>query len=131
MTTEESRKTVLEFLAAQGRGDVEAMRRLAAPDIRWEPPGSVLPAVAGVDAVLEAMGRVGAESFDLSTMKVDVQKIVAEGDTVVMIQSMACKTAKGRDYSNVYCWVYTCADGKVARMQEFTDSKRFAEIVLA
>jgi ketosteroid isomerase-like protein len=127
--TEESRRIVLEFLAAQGKGDADAIRRLASEDLRWEPPGSVLPPVEGREAVLEAMARAGAESFDLATLEVDVHKIVAEGDTVAIIQSMRCKTLKGRDYSNLYCWVYTCADGKLVRMQEFADSQRFNDIV--
>jgi ketosteroid isomerase-like protein len=129
VTTEQSRQIVLDFLAAQGRGDVDAIRRLSSDDLRWEPPGSALPAVQGREAVLEAMARAGAEHFDLSTMKVDVHKIVAEGDTVVLIQSMACKTSKGADYSNLYCWVYTCANGKLVRMQEFADTQRFDQIV--
>lgn len=131
MTTEESRATVLAFLQAQGKGDIEAMRSATAEDLCWEPPDSIMPPVTGREAVLEAMGKAGAEYFDLATMKVDVHAILAEGDRVVLIQSMRCKTAKGRDYSNRYCWVYTCADGKVSRIQEFTDSKRFHDLVLA
>lgn len=130
MTTEESRETVLGFLAAQGRGDAEAMRRLAAEDLRWEPPASVFAPVQGREAVFEAMAKAGAESFDLSTMEVEVDGIVAEGDKVVLLQRMKCRTARGTDYSNVYCWVYTCADGRVVRMQEFTDSQRFRDLVI-
>ena len=129
MTSEESRKTVLDFLAAQERGDGEAVRRLCSEDLSWEPPGPAIPPVKGREAVLEMMAKAGAEYFDLATMEVDVHKVVADDDTVAIIQSMKCKTAKGADYSNLYCWVYTCADGKLTRMQEFTDTQRFAEIM--
>jgi ketosteroid isomerase-like protein len=129
VNTEESRKTVMGFLAAQAQGDAEAIRRLTADDLRWEPPASVMPPVEGREAVLAAMAKAGEEFFDLGTMEADVHKVVAEGDTVVIVQSMKCKTAKGADYANQYCWVYTCADGRVKRMQEFVDSKRFDEIM--
>ncbi|MBW2495784.1 MAG: nuclear transport factor 2 family protein [Deltaproteobacteria bacterium] len=131
MTSEESRKTVLEFLAAREKGDVDAITRLTTEDLRWDPPGPDFEAVEGRDEVLAFMNQAGAEFFDVATMDVDIHKIIADGDTVAIVQSMRCKTAKGADYSNLYCWVYTCADGRVSRMQEFTDTKRFDEIVNA
>jgi hypothetical protein len=129
VTAEESRTTVMEFLAAREKGDAEATRRLSSDDLCWEPPGPFVHAVKGREAVLDMMANAGAQYFDLPTMEVDVHKVVADGDTVVIIQSVRAKTAKGADYSNLYCWVYTCKDGKVTRMQEFTDTQHFAEIM--
>ena len=77
------------------------------------------------------MAEAGKKFFDLSTMKVDVKWIVAEGDKVVIRQHATAKATNGKDYSNEYVWVYICRDGKIVEIEEHTDSQHFAEIVLS
>ena len=45
-----------------------------------------------------------------------------------VFQRIEGKAANGRDYSNDYVWAFTCANGRIARMDEFTDSLRFWRI---
>jgi ketosteroid isomerase-like protein len=132
MQTEASRKLVLDYLAAQGRGDGAKMMELLDEKVCWRPPAAAgLGAPSGRNAVLQAMGEAGQKFFDLSTMKVDVKWIVAEGDRVIIRQHAEAKAANGRDYSNEYVWVYLCRNGKIVEIEEHTDSQRFAEVVLA
>jgi uncharacterized protein (TIGR02246 family) len=129
MKTEESRALVLSYLEAQGRGDVDAMNRLLADDLEWVPPASVLEPIRGREAVQAAMAELGAKHFDLTSMKAEIHKVLADGDTVAIPQRLEAKTSDGRDYANEYCWVYTCRDGQIVRMVEHTDSLTFDRIM--
>ena len=131
MDTEASRKLVLDYFAAQESGDPEAVRALLAEDLEWIPPQSAsFKPTRGRDQVLASMAEGGARFFDTATMVNSVRKIVAEGDTVVVLSNMQCKAANGRDYDNQYVWVYVCENGRIARMEEHVDSLRFQRIVL-
>ncbi len=131
MDGEASKQVVLDYLAAQGRGDGEAMAALLADDVQWRPPLSVpLGQPTGREAVMQTMAEAGAKFFDLPTMKVDVKWIIAEGDKVVIRQSATAKATNGNDYQNEYIWVYVVRDGRIAEIEEHVDSKRFADIVL-
>jgi ketosteroid isomerase-like protein len=132
METEATRQLVLDYLAAQGSGDGAKMVELLDEKVRWTPPAAAgLGVPTGRDAVLQSMGEAGARFFDLSTMKVDVKWMVAEGDKVVIRQHVDAKAANGKDYSNEYVWVYICRDGKIVEIEEHVDSQRFKEIVLS
>lgn len=132
METEASRKLVLEYLAAQGANDGAKIMELLDENVRWTPPAAAgLGAPTGRDEVVQAMAEAGQKYFDLSTMKVDVKWIVAEGDKVVIRQHVTAKAANGRDYENEYVWVYFCRAGKIAEIEEHTDSQHFKEIVLS
>lgn len=131
MQTEDSRQIVLDYLGAQGAGDGDTITKLLDENVRWTPPAAAgLGTPTGRDAVLQAMAEAGQKFFDLTTMKVDVKWIVAEGDKVVVRQSATARAANGRDYSNEYVWVYLCRDGRIVEIEEHTDSQRFKEIVL-
>ena len=132
METEASRKLVLDYLAAQGSGEGDKMVALLADDVVWRPPAAAgFGQPTGRDAVLQAMAEAGPKFFDLSTMQVEVKWILAEGDKVVIRQSVNAKAANGRDYSNEYVWVYICRDGQIAEIEEHVDSQRFKEVILA
>ena len=81
-------------VGAQGAGDGAKMVELLDEKVRWTPPAAVgLGAPEGRDNVLQAMAEAGAKFFDLSTMKVDVKWMLAEGDKVVIRQHAAMKAA--------------------------------------
>jgi ketosteroid isomerase-like protein len=132
METEASRKLVLDYLAAQGRGDGAKMTELLDEKVQWRPPAAAgLGAPNGRNAVLQAMGEAGAKFFDLSTMKSETKWVVADGDKVIVRQHNEAKAANGKPYSNEYVWVYVCRDGKIVEIEEHTDSQRFKEVVLS
>ena len=132
MQTEESRKLVLEFLMAQGRGDTAMMLELLGEDVEWAPPRSVaLDIERGPKGVTDALRSMGEKFFDMSTLKVEVRWIVAEGDKVVIRQRIEATAANGRPYDNEYVWTYECRDGRIVRIEEHVDSLRFQEIVMA
>ena len=132
METEASRKLVLDYLAAQGRGDGATMAALLDETVQWRPPAAAgLGQPTGRNEVLGAMGAAGVKFFDLKTMKSETKWVVADGDKVVVRQRNQATAANGKPYSNEYVWVYVCNNGKIVEIEEHTDSQRFQEIVLS
>ena len=132
MTTESSRQLVLDYYEALGSSDAQRLEEILADEVEWHMPRSapVDAPFRGRDIVLKAMRETGARFFDMATMEVETHGIIADGDTVVVLQSVSGKAVNGRDYSNEYIWVFTCANGKIVRMHEHNDSHRFHQIVI-
>ena len=132
METEASRRLVLDYYRALQSGEPGALAKVLADDVEWIPPRSAPldGPYRGRERVLSAMREAGARFFDLKTARAETRKIVADGDTVVVLQSLRCKARNGRDYSNEYIWVFTCSGGRIARMEEHVDTLRFQRIVL-
>ena len=124
MQTEESRALVLAYYAALASGDPADLEQILADDVVWAPPRSapIDGPFRGRDTVLRAMGESGAQFFDMASLRMETRKIVADGDTVVVLQHLTGKTVHGRDYANEYVWVFTCAGGRIVRMDEHNDS---------
>ena len=132
METEASRKVVIDYLAAQAAGDRKRLTELLDENVRWCPPGDVagIGKPQGRENVLSALAEAGARFFDLGTMRVDVQWMIAEGNKVVVRTQNQVVASNGRDYRNEYVWVYTCANGKIVDMEEHTDTQLFKQVVL-
>ena len=63
--------------------------------------------------------RLGVDAYDLSTVRNEDVLVLADGDYVVRQHTMHAKTRAGRDYRNVYCFVFRFrADGKIAYLTE-------------
>lgn len=48
----------------------------------------------------------GVDAYDVSTIRNEDVVILADGDFVVRQHTMYAKTHRGRDYTNVYCFVF-------------------------
>ena len=124
MDTESTRQLVSRFLEARSANDKAAMTELLTADAGWYPPPSIgLGPFEGRDAAVAALGggAIG-KVMDVDTIKRTVHKIVADGDTAVVLQGLSGTLRAGGEYRNEYVWVYTCRDGRIARLDEFTDS---------
>lgn len=61
----------------------------------------------------------GMDVYDMTTAKADDVVMLADGDYVVRQQTFSAKTVKGKDYRNVYCFVFRFApDGKIQYLTE-------------
>ena len=130
METEATRTLVTRFLEARAANDAATIDSVLADDAEWAPPPSMgLRPFKGRETVVKALtgGAVG-KILDVATIKRDVHKLVVEGDTAVALQRLTATTANGEPYDNEYCWVYSCRDGKIARMDEFVDSFKAAKL---
>lgn len=130
MDTEATRALVRRFLDARAANDAATIDTLLAEDAEWAPPPSMgIGPFKGRETVVKALtgGAVG-KIFDVSTIKRDVHKLIVEGDTAVALQRLTATTAKGAPYENDYCWVYTCSDGKIVKLDEYVDSFKAAKL---
>lgn len=126
METADTRTLVERYYAALGSGDRDTVLECLDPDVVWEPPGTAkIGKLAGAAEVGRALGsRVIKETFDISKpFKLEIRKMIVEGDTAV-VQQRLMATAKdtGNDYDNQYCWIYTCANGRITYMEEYADT---------
>lgn len=130
METEATRALVRRFLDARSANDAAGIDAVLADDAEWAPPPSMgLGPFKGRETVVKALtgGAIG-KIFDLSTLKRDVHKLIVEGDTAVALQRLTATTVKGVAYENDYCWVYTCANGKIVKLDEYVDSFKAAKL---
>jgi ketosteroid isomerase-like protein len=130
MDTEATRKLVEQFLAARSAGDAATITSLLAEDAVWHLPVSAsFGPFEGRDAVAKALsGGVTGTLFDMSTLRRDVHKVIVDGDTASVQQRLSATTLQGREYVNEYCWVYTCRDGKIAKLEEYADTLHAARV---
>lgn len=124
MDTEATRSLVQQLLAARSASDVEGIAAVLADDAVWVlPPSSTFGPFLGRDVVAKALGGgVSSTLFDQRTVVRDVRKMIVEGDTAVVQLRLSAATFKATEYVNEYCWVYTCRDGKIARLEEYADT---------
>jgi ketosteroid isomerase-like protein len=66
--------------------------------------------LAAIRKILSAAGtdlrKLGIDSYDLSTTRYEDVLHVVDGDLVVRQHTMHARTHGGRDYSNVYCFLF-------------------------
>src|SRR5215831_5269331 len=95
---------------------VPARERPAGGDER---PRSRHPGVGGRDAQADVR----------HAFRLNIHRILADGDTAVVQHSISAKTRAGEQYDNEYCWVYHCRDGKIAKIEEYADTHKAARIM--
>jgi ketosteroid isomerase-like protein len=131
MQTEETRALIARYLEARGANDAAALDSMLTDDAEWHLPVSAAAGpFVGREKVVEALtGGMSGKMFDLSTMKREPWKVIVDGDTAAVQQKLSATTLQGAEYINEYCWVYTCRDGKVARLVEYADTLHAGRIL--
>jgi ketosteroid isomerase-like protein len=130
METETTRQLVQQFLQARADGDAAALAALLAEEAEWYPPPAVgIGPFIGRDDVARALtGGAAGRFLDVSSIRRDVRKVVVEGDTAVVLQRLTARTVNDTDYVNEYCWIYTCRDGAIVRLDEYADTLHAARV---
>ena len=118
---------------AFAKGEVESVLGSMADDIEWwEAEGNPwFPGrpFVGVPAIVEGVFmRIGSE---LEGFEITPERFLADGDEVVMIGRYRAKqgiaTGQPLDAQALHLW--TVRDGKVARFQQFVDTRQLAEVL--
>jgi ketosteroid isomerase-like protein len=123
MTTADNKQLVLDFYAAGARGDMDTCFAMLADDVTWTNIGSTRfsGTYAGKQAIAE--GLLGPLFGQLKAgIASEVERIVAEGDTVVAQTRGTAETLDGVPYNNTYCQVFTVRDGRIAAVTEYMDT---------
>ncbi len=95
-------------------GDIETVMNLFDDDIEWVQPGdsAISGTYHGKAEVVEYLGRLAEKS-----VTVKLNRLLADGDTVVALTDVAVGDEKGQDAD-----VFTLRDGKTVRVQVHTDT---------
>ncbi len=124
MDADATRTLVEAFLDARANNDGDRLRSLVSDDVHWAlPVGTQMESHTGRDAVVAALtGGAAGHLLKIDTVQRTVNKLVVEGDTAIAFQHLRAELVKGGTYENEYAWRYTCADGKVTRLDEYVDT---------
>lgn len=117
---------------AFAEGDMPKVLGAMADDIEWWEaegnPWSIGRAFVGVQEVVEGvLGRIGAE---FEGFEVVPDRFLADGDQVVMIgryRGKGVATGKLLDAQVVHVW--TIRGGKLARFEQFVDTRQLTEVL--
>lgn len=123
MSTDSSRAVVQRFLAHAARGEVEACFQLFSDDASWSNIGSTRfsGTFSGKKALLE--GLIGPLFGALKDgIHSDVEAIIAEGESVVVLSEGQATTNDGTPYNNSYAQVFTVRDEKIIAVREYMDT---------
>ncbi len=126
-------QTVRQMYEAFGRGDIQAILNQLADDVTWVTPGHPsLPTTGrrrGKNEVAKFFTAVNdAMTFD----KFEPRDFISQGERVVALGSYA-GTGKptGKRFEADWAMVWTFRGGKVAAMQEYTDTAATDQALLA
>jgi uncharacterized protein len=123
MSAQDNVDLVLAYLAARGRGDVDAALDLVADDasqrLMFAMPGSpgVWHGKEGLRGFVDNLKRLFPDGTTVT-----VERIHGSGDSVAVETTNSGTTFKGTEYSNRYCYIYEIVDGKISEIREYADS---------
>lgn len=106
-------KEILEMAnAAISRGDHEGFLAFCTEDTAWTFVGD--RALVGKQAVREWLAATYKEP-----PRFDVDRLIAEGDSVVALGQITVKDAQGTEIRSWYCDVWRLRDGKLAALNAY------------
>lgn len=119
----ENKRAIEDYFAKVAAGSPELPALLTEDVTWWVPPSSPLAGTyAGRDAVLGLMGQ-GVDLYDGSVpMRIEIEQMVAEGDTVCVQLVLRARTAAGADYENFYHFVFRLREGRICAVKEYIDT---------
>lgn len=132
--SEKNVQIVREIYEAFGSGDVPGVLSKFAPDIHWMEAENFIYAdrnpYIGPQAVLEGVFLRFVSEWNNFT--VTTEAVLDVGDQVVTLGSYSgTYKATGKSVQAQMVHVWTIADGKAIKFQQHTDTKQFADAVVA
>jgi len=134
MSVATNKKTALAFFEALGRGDRETLHALCDDALEWSvPQGAVLhagthsPASTVFDRMLSAV----SDTFVAGSQRTEFDLMIGEGDVVMAEARVHADGTNGRDYDNVYVFVFEFGSeaegGRICKLREHVDTRYAAE----
>ena len=129
--TTDNRAVVQAAWRAFASHDAQQITGFFTEDAEWRAPEGNATAVA-LDVPSHMVGRDAiarflAEDFPrlfVGDVAVDFRGWHADGDRVVVEETMSATLANGRRYTNDYCLVFELRDGLIHRVREYLDTAR-------
>ena len=123
MHAAENKQLLQDIFAATARGDSRPLVENMAEDFRWIIAGNgkwsrTYDRAAVLNELFPAL-RAGIEG----RIKMIPQRVIADGDYVVVEARGDNVTRAGAPYNNSYCFVFRLAGGKLAEVTEYMDTE--------
>jgi uncharacterized protein (TIGR02246 family) len=118
-------KAVIDrYVTALNAGDGATVADSFAEDAVWQLDGElpISGTWAGRDAILGDFFGTAAKLFEPGSTRVEVTRMLAEGDDVVLEWTSRARTANGDPYENHCIGVFTITDGRIRAVREFMDT---------
>jgi len=121
--TAENKQLLQDIFAATARGDSRPLVDAMADDFRWTIAGS------GQWARTYDKQAVMSELFPALRARIEgrikmiPQRVLADGDFVVVEARGDNVTKDGKPYNNSYCFVFRLTGGKLAEVTEYMDTE--------
>lgn len=118
-----NKEIVSRIFAALAEGDGRPFDRAMTDDVVWTVMGSGpwARAYRGKAAVLDELQRPVFANF-ATTYRCRAERILADGDEVVVLAKGEATTKSGKPYNNDYCFVIRMAGGRIAGVIEYMDT---------
>ena len=121
------KQRVREVMGAMSLGRVAPLFEAMAEDVTWRWMGvnQWSRTFEGKQIVVDRLFG-GAETLGPSS-SIEVRRIHADGDCVVVEHSGRNEMSDGRRYDNNYCWVLRFQDGLIQEVREYMDTQLVTE----
>ncbi|MCB2080030.1 MAG: nuclear transport factor 2 family protein [Novosphingobium sp.] len=116
--SEANRQVALDFLKAMDEGDADGMARCTTPDAVTNTQG--FAGVSGQRSREMMLATASAFKDIVPTgFRPKIEKVVAEGDAVVIEFQGDAVLSSGEPYCNQYVFVFTFENGKIRQLNEY------------
>jgi ketosteroid isomerase-like protein len=127
----DSRNIVRNAWKAFASHDADRIAAVFTEDAEWLAPAGNATAVAleapshmvGRDAIVHFLAE-DFPRFFVRDVNVTFHEIHADGDRVIVEETMTATLANGNHYANDYCFVFELRDGLIHRVREYMDTAR-------
>lgn len=128
MTSEQNKAIVTAIYDAMAEGDGRPFVDAMAEEFTWiiEGTNSWGRTFRGRDTVRRELLRPLFDQF-ATPYRARAERIIAEGDSVVVLAKGEVMTKAGKPYNNSYCFVIRLAGGKMIELREYLDTELVAE----
>ena len=124
MTALDNKQLIQGVFEALSKADSRPFIELLADDVRWTVMGATpwSHTYVGKQAVLtDLLGQLRNRLAD--RYRANAQRVIAEGDLVVVEARGQATTKTGVPYNNAYCFIYRLDDGKIREVTEYLDTE--------
>jgi len=124
MSAEQNKTVLTAIFDALARGDSGPFVEAMADDFTWEMEGSTAwsGTYRGKAEVQEKVLKPLFAQF-ATPYRNRAERMIAEGDTVVVLCRGEVTTRAGKPYNNSYCYVIRMRDGQMTELREYFDTE--------
>ena len=127
MSIEENVQIVKYFLAAIGRGEMQAVQALCAEDIEWIIPGKDWPLAGARRGYAGLADLFQTHSEKVETLFMEAREFVAQGGRVLIVGFARGRIlATNKAFEDDWIFAITVRNGKLTNIREYIDTQALA-----